>query len=321
MKKFVLPILILFAASCTKQSTMIVTSLGNDCINKTYYVPYIVGTEMLFSYAMYMPKGSGHLSEARVQCSIPGDTGSYLDNYAYTTDNYGQDLPHRMGGKCSSEFGNYCVTFDVDTIAATLRFHYVIPEEARGKKVKFNFSVKSSDGQTASFETPEYQIRKMTMKLDIPITPERCFFSLENLQAYTKAEAEEQNIPIDFLWGYSSLFKDSADRSFFGNPARTSSYSTYFTKSVPSTVRDTPNMYRYTIIEPQLGRQEFDGFYIDDRDFETLTINSNTDVLIGVLNCNGFWIETADKKYKAYVYCNSYASDGCKVSIKRYTLQ
>jgi hypothetical protein len=36
------------------------------------------------------------------------------------------------------------VTFTTDTVAATLRYFYVIPEEARGKTVTFTFSAKSS---------------------------------------------------------------------------------------------------------------------------------------------------------------------------------
>ena len=173
--------------SCSKGDQGIASGLGNDCINRYYYVPYIAGTEMEFAYAMFMPKGSGRIDEAEVACSMPGAPGTFLDNNAYDVDEYGQDRPHRMGGPCVEEGGKYTVTFDVDTVAATLRFHYIIPEEAKGKQIRFHFKVKAGT-QVATFDTPEYYVRKMDMKLDIPITKSSCYFSMETMEAYSAEE-------------------------------------------------------------------------------------------------------------------------------------
>lgn len=322
MKKlFFISILLMGLCSCEEKSSILVTELGNDCINRYYYVPYIAGTEMEFAYAMYMPKGSGRLDECSVTCSIPGAEGTYLDNYAYSTDDYGQDLPHKMGEPEIVEGNTHTVKFDVDTIAATLRFHYMIPQEAKGKNVKFHFQVKAGS-QTAVFDTPEYYVRKMDMKLDIPMTPQRCFFCMETMKAYTAEEADEAGVPIDFVWFYSTAFTAKDDRSVFANPARIDNFSSFFSGELPNTdLRDSRKMYRYTIIEPQLGRQEFDGFYIDDRDFETLELDCDSDGLIGINNRNGFWMETADAKYRAYVYCNSLSAEACKISVKRYKIK
>lgn len=304
--------------SCSKGDRGIASGLGNDCINRYYYVPYIAGTEMEFAYAMFMPKGSGRIDEAEVVCSTPGAPGTFLDNNAYDVDEYGQDRPHRMGAPCVEESGKYTVTFDVDTVAATLRFHYIIPEEAKGKQIRFHFKVKAGN-QVATFDTPDYYVRKMDMKLDIPMTKTSCFFSMETMEAYTAEEAEAAGIPIDFVWGYSTAFTTKEDRSFFANAARLDKFSAFFSQPVPAVqMNDTKNLYRFTIIEPQLGRQEFDGFYIDDRDFETLSLDCDSDGLIGINNRNGFWMETSDKKYLAYVYCNTLSAEACTISIKRY---
>ena len=322
MKKLILIFSLCVLFSCDKHSSMLVDKLGNDCINRYYYVPYIVGTEMEFAYAMYMPKGSGRLEVCSVQCSIPGAEGTFLENNAYSTDDYGQDKAHRMGEPCTCDGkGLYTMTFDVDTVAATLRFHYIIPEEARGKNISFHFKVKAS-GQEAEYITPEYHIRKMDMVLDIPLTRERCWFCMETMKAYTAEEADQAGVPIDFVWFYTTTVTAKDDRSVFANPARIEKYSSWFSQTLPLVdLRDTQRMYRYTIIEPQLGRQEFDGFYIDDVDFETLSLDCDSDGLIGINSRNGFWMETADGKYKAYVYCNTLSAESCTISVKRYKTQ
>ena len=308
--------------SCDRQSSMLVDKLGNDCINRYYYVPYIAGSEMELVYAMYMPKGSGRLDVCSVQCSIPGAEGTYLENNAYSVNDYGLDEACRMGEPCEHDGnGLYTVKFDVDTVAATLRFHYIIPEQARGHNVNFHFRVKAGD-QEAEFVTPEYYIRKMDMELDIPLTRDRCWFCMETMKAYTAEEAEEAGVPIDFVWFYTTAVSAKDDRSVFANPARIDTYSSFFSQASPLVeLRDTKKMYRYTIIEPQLGRQEFDGFYIDDKDFECLTLDCDSEGLMGINNRNGFWMETSDGKYKAYVYCNALNAESCTISVKRYNMR
>ena len=296
---------------------MVATQLGNDCLNRYYYVPYIVGSEMEFAYAMFLPPGQGRLEEAAVSCSLPGAPGTYLDHQAYSTDEYGQDKPWTMGSPCTVDGSRYTVTFTADTVAATLRFHYIIPEEARGKVLDFHFSVRASNGQTASYDITGCQVRRMDMKLDIKMTPARCFFSIDKMKAYTAAEADFEQVPVDFAWGYSTAPADKADRSGFFNAAHLDEFSAWYTfPALTSPVNDTKKMYRYNIIEPQ----EFDGFYIDDRDFEALRLDCDTPSLIGINNRNGFWVETADGRYRAYVYCNEVSAESCTVSIKRYAL-
>ncbi|MCQ2184302.1 MAG: DUF4466 family protein [Bacteroidales bacterium] len=295
--------------------------LGNDCINRYYYVPYIVGTTMEFAYAMFMPSGSGRLESASVECSFPGAEGTFLEHRAYSTDDYGQDLPHQIGNPCTESGSKYTVEFVRDTTAATLRFYYVIPEEARGKDVSFHFTCTASTGETVSYDIEPCHVRNMTMKLDIKMTQAQCYFSLATLEAYTAAQAEFNEIPIDFVWGYSTDFADKSNRSTFINPACVGEFTDFFDiKTSGLKMNDTRKMYKFNIIEPQLGRQEFDGFYIDDRDFLSLDLNCDTHWIPGINNRTGFWVETADGKYRAYIYCNAVSADNCTVSVKRYTM-
>lgn len=321
--KIIILICLALASSCTKSLNVkhAADRLGNDCINRFYYVPYIVGTTMEFAYAMYMPEGSGKLQSASVQCTFKGAEGTFLEHNTYSTDDYGEDLPHQIGNPCVVDGSKYTVNFLRDTTASTLRFHYVIPEEARGKEISFHFSCLASTGETVSYDIGPCRVREMDMKLDMKLTPSKCYFSLDKMEAYTAAQAEFLEVPIDFVWGYSTSFDDKSNRSTFLNPARVGKFTNWFTfQQSGIKMNDTAKMYRYNIIEPQLGRQEFDGFYIDDRDFLSLELNCDTDWLPGINNRNGFWVETSDGKYRAYVYCNFVSADYCTISVKRYTM-
>jgi len=65
------------------------------------------------------------------------------------------------------------------------------------------------------------------------------------------------------------------------------------------------------------------GIYIDDLDFQQLNITNAPDYAINLKAEAGAWIETADGKYRAYIYINK-ANDAQKsavISMKRYTLK
>lgn len=56
------------------------------------------------------------------------------------------------------------VTFTKDTCAATLRYYYVIPEEARGKNISFSFYAIDSNGRSVSYDMGTYFISNMDIK-------------------------------------------------------------------------------------------------------------------------------------------------------------
>jgi len=63
------------------------------------------------------------------------------------------------------------------------------------------------------------------------------------------------------------------------------------------------------------------GIYIDDIDFQQLDMVDMPNYALGLRAESGVWVETTDKKYRAYIFVNSINAAGTAViSILRYTL-
>src|SRR5690606_14079377 len=93
-----------------------------------------------------------------------------------------------------------------DTNAVTLRYYYMIPEEARGKEVTFNFSANSSNGQTVNYTMGPYQIAKMDMVLDLELSDgEESYISIEDMAVYNASEATANADKIDLVYLFRSV--------------------------------------------------------------------------------------------------------------------
>lgn len=68
-----------------------------------------------------------------------------------------------LGSPSETNGGVTEVHFTVDTCASTLRYYYIIPEEARGREVSFTFSAESSNGQAVNYKMGPYKISNMVM--------------------------------------------------------------------------------------------------------------------------------------------------------------
>lgn len=63
------------------------------------------------------------------------------------------------------------------------------------------------------------------------------------------------------------------------------------------------------------------GIYVDDIDLTSVDMTDMPNYAIGLRAEAGVWVETADKKYRAYIYINSVNATGSAViSMLRYTL-
>jgi len=63
------------------------------------------------------------------------------------------------------------------------------------------------------------------------------------------------------------------------------------------------------------------GIYIDDLDFQQLNFVTAPNFGINLKQEAGVWVETADGKYRAYIYINSVTTAGTAlISIKRLAL-
>jgi hypothetical protein len=307
---------ILFAACSDDDSSK--TLLGNDCIKRSIS-PNIVGEYIEFAYAMALPPSAGKLESASVTATIAGASETYLDQKSYHTNSSGQDIGVVVAEKSQLQ-GNSCTTsFIVDTCASTLRYFYQIPEEARGKEVSFTFSVKASNGEQQQYEMGAYKISKMDMIKNLVLTHgDSSCISLTSLKVYSQVEiAANASLAseIDVVFGFS-------DKATFGHALYSPTASKeYLDKTIiPSgAVSDSKLVKVWALRDQQLSDLQW-AVFIDDLDFEKLSFQNSNNYYLGLKAENGVWVETGDKKYRAYIYINSIADGRMTVSIKRYLL-
>jgi hypothetical protein len=320
---WLLPAFLLMIAACKDDKYALPTAkdgLQNDCIKRTLG-PNLVGQQIEFAYAMAILPSQGKIVSAQVDASIPGAPQTWLQNNSFYTNGSGDDVGIPVSDPSVNEGAVTKVTFNKDTSAATLRYYYYVPEAARGKTVKFTFSTKSSNGQTVSYPMGPYTISKMDIKLDIAVKDaEKCFISIADLAAYNSTDAAANPDKIDLVYLYRSIPNISFNHSLV-SPGADKQY-------LPG-VALPPNANRSTKISKVWNLQDFNlarlkyGVYIDDLDFEKLNISNAPNYAINLKEEAGAWVETADGKYRAYIFINK-VNNGSKsavISIKRYTLK
>ena len=300
-----------------------VTTLSNDCIKRSLpFAPNIAGNEIEFAYAMAIPQNLGVLTSAQVVASIAGADGTHFDPNSYNTNSSGQDVPVRVATESQTSSGTTKVEFSVDTCAATLRYYYIIPQEAKGKEVEFTFSTTASNGQTATYKMGPYQISKMDMVLNLTLNADSCYLSFQNegeaLHIYSKADLEADPslaARIDIMYAYSS--KSDFSHAFY----TASSPSEYMDGiTLPSGfVNDTKMLKIYGLRDRQLSDLQYSNF-IDDLDFQELNMNKAINYVLGLKEESGVWVETGDGKYRAFVYVNQAPTGEMIVSAKRYPM-
>jgi hypothetical protein len=294
--------------------------LQNDCIKRTLG-PNVAGLDIEFAYAMALPPARGKIVSAEVEASIAGAPGTWLEHNSYHTNGSGEDIGVPVGDPSVNEGAVTRVDFTIDTSAATLRYYYRIPEAARGKSVSFTFSAKSSDGESVRYTMGPYTIANMDMKLDIPVKDgEACYISIADTAVYTAAEAAAKADKIDLVYLYRDMPKVTFKHALVSPGA---------SKEFLPDVALPPGLNRVSKISKTWGLRDFHlarlqyGIYIDDLDFQQLDIASAPAYAISLKEEAGAWVETADGKYRAYIFINK-ADDAQKsavISIKRYAIK
>ena len=319
---FLVWVLLTSLTACQEEEYILpepISQLTNDCLKRTIG-PSIASLPIEFAYAMAIPKSQGKLVSAQVEASIPGGTGTYLEQRSYYTNSGGVDIPVTIGspstvvdaGKSSK------VTFTVDTNAATLRYYYIVPDEAKGQTVSFTFSVNSSDGKTASYKMGPYNISKMSIKKNLTVSNgTNAFISIEDMAIYNATSAAAIPDKVDLVYLYRAsptsfthgLVSPGADASFL--PGVT----------LPSGLKKSTKLRKvFGLQDRNLANLQF-GIYVDDIDLTSVDMTDMPNYAIGLRAEAGVWVETADKKYRAYIYINSVNATGSAViSMLRYTL-
>lgn len=323
----VLTLICLGAVSCDQDIVLIgdpVTELTNDCIKRSLPIaPNLIGQEIEFAYAMALPKELGKLTSAQVIASIPGAAGTKFDPNSYHTNASGQDIPVLVASESQTSGATTSVQFTADTCAATLRYYYIIPTEARGQEVSFTFSAKASNGQSVEIKMGPYKISTMDMTRNLILTSdEQCYISLrDNSNAaviYSKSQLEDNPSlasQIDIVYGYHTnadlshaFYAAGSPEAYRPNVVFPSGFS-----NVTKMIQD------YGLRDRQLSDLHYSHF-IDDLDFQAVNMDRSIHHALILKEEAGVWIETADGAYRAFVYVNKAVATGMAVSVKRYKM-
>ena len=294
------------------------TGLQNDAIKRTLG-PNVVGLNIEFAYAMAIPDNEGRLSSARVEASIPGAAGTWLEHNSYHTNGSGQDIATPMG-EPSSTSGNISeMSFTKDTVASTLRYYYVIPEEARGQSVSFTFTAIASNGQTVTYEMGPYKIANMEMVLDKAMVDNAaCYISIADMAVYNATDAAANADKIDLVYLYRVVPGKTFAHALV-SPAADAQYLPGVT--LPAGVNKSTRISKaWALRDFHLARLQF-GIYIDDLDFEKLDVSTAPNFAINMRAESGAWVETADGQYRAYIYVNSVNNGGASMTISMKRLR
>ena len=320
--KFPALILIMLTSllACTKQEYTIpdpVSQLTNDCIKRTIG-PSIVSLPLEFAYAMALPKINGKLVSAEVEASIAGASGTFLEHRSFYTNSSGVDVPVTIGTPSTTVDKLTKVTFNVDTNASTLRYNYVIPEEARGKSVSFTFTATSSDGKTATYKMGPYAISKMAIKKNLAVSNGvNAYISIEDMAVYNATAAATNAGKVDLVYLYRAT--PTTFTHALVSPGADAAYLPGVT--LPSGVNRSTKLRKvFNLQDRNLSNLQY-GIYVDDIDFTQLDMVDMPNYALGLRAEAGVWVETTDKKYRAYIFVNSINAAGTAViSILRYTL-
>ncbi|HET9277396.1 MAG TPA: DUF4466 family protein [Flavitalea sp.] len=314
---------VLGTVGCSKKEYAVPTSkdvLQNDVIKRSLG-PNIVGQPIEFVYAMAILPDKGKIVSAQVEASIAGGAGTLLENRSFSTSGSGADVPVTVGTPAVNSGPTTTVTFNKDTSAAALRYFYVVPEEARGKTVSFTFKATSSNGETVSYKMGPYNVSKMDMVRNLTVkNNDSAYISISNLAVYTAAGAAANADKIDLVYLYRNITTSAFNHALV-SPAADPQYLPGVT--LPPGVNKTAKIIKvFNLPDYDLARTQV-GVYIDDLDFQKIDLSGAPNYSINLRAEAGTWVETADGKYRAYIFLNSVntaAGGSAVISIKRYAL-
>jgi hypothetical protein len=291
--------------------------LQNTAIKRTLG-PNIVTQTIDFAYAAAILPSKGKLTSIQVEATIAGATGTFLENRSFNTNGSGVDVGVTVGSPSVNEGTKTTVTFTVDTSAATLRYSYVVPEEARGKTVSFTFSAKSSNGENVSTTMGPYTVAKMDMVRLLAVKTDSAYISIADMKVYDPKTAATNASKIDLVYLYRNITTSAFSHALV-SPAADTAYLPNV--KLPAGLTNSTKMQKvFNLQDFNLARLQY-GIYIDDLDFQQLDLTNAPNFAINLKAEAGVWVQTADNKYKAYIFINSVTAAGTAViSIKRYAL-
>ena len=296
--------------------------LKNDLLKKSSG-PILVGNTIEFAYAIGSTDQQ-QIKAVEITASIPGSIGTGIATHSrYTNPDNGNEEEVLIATETNTE-GSLSRAYLIDTIAATIRYFYVVPEEARGKTLKFHFRSITEKGG-ASIESPEYTVSNVDIFKDLSLSHEgfNCF-SLETMQAYTVAQVQEQGIAekIDFIYTYKPIL-GSGWTFAHGLVAPSNEKGYLYPIEVPTGANNKTLLEKRFWPDGQLKTSGVPTIYVDEMDLRNATFDGVTSHAYELGQDQGVLIKSYNGKYVAYLYINGTSSNTKRINfaIKRLTLK
>ena len=148
----------------------------------------------------------------------------------------------------------------------------------------------------------------------------KMYFSIADMAVYNTEEAKSNPEKIDLVYLYRSI----AGINFLHSIVSPASNSDYLPGVIlPTGVSNSTKFVKiYGLRDKHLARLQ-NGIYIDDLDFQKIDFTGSPNFGINMKVDSGAWLETADGKYRAYIFVNKVdnSKKEMTVSIKRYTMK
>jgi hypothetical protein len=165
-----------------------------------------------------------------------------------------------------------------------------------------------------------YTVAKMDMVRELAVKDgANCYISIADMAVYDATTAAANADKIDLVYLYRSIPDISFNHALV-SPAANAQYlpGVILPNGVNNStlVRKVFNLQDYNLAQLQYG------IYIDDLDFQQLDLSNAPNYAINLKAEAGTWVQTADGKYKAYIFINSVnnSQKSAVISIKRYSL-
>jgi len=159
------------------------------------------------------------------------------------------------------------------------------------------------------------------MKLDLVATDNKaCYLSIADMAIYDAATAATNADKIDLVYLYRAITGLTFNHALV-SPAANAEYLPGIT--LPAGVNKSTKMSKtWALNDFNLARLQY-GIYIDDADFQVIDFTNAPNFVINLKAQAGTWVETADGKYRAFIYINSInnATSSMTVSVKRYQMK
>ena len=333
MRKFAfIMLLALFLGACQKSSEQ---EFRCDCLDRSWGI-HMVGEEMSFAFASAVTSRAGKVVSVKAVASIAGDEGTGIDINAYRTNESGEDVPMAVAktvgqsDPCASK-----AELVVDTCAITLRYKWVVPEAARDKDVSFTFYASDDKGRVVSCNMGPYHCSRQYCTTGIQASNTRCYISVEDMAVYTYDEVVSGNKTVDVIYAYREVPTDSSPsgsgsvgglNKCFMSPtaAAIGRIKELSNVKLPPVERNT-KLRESAHAKDNVIEQSKWHLYVTDQDFAAMDFEragySNL-VTNFVTAYNCIWIETADGKYRAWMWVNTPAGGGDAITfgMKRYKM-